>query len=86
MFYSIMYERAFAIPKMVRLAVAQLLLRTGTGSCTQRFKNEMGRQLRAIPAIGIQVGHFHTFERVATPVFIDYVLRNVVGLLVMHTN
>ena len=84
MLYSIMYERAFAIPKLVRVTKSLVLLRARTGSRRHGFKLGMERRLRSVPAMGIQVGHFHTFERVATPVFIDYVLRNVVGLLVVH--
>ena len=84
MLYSIMYERAFAIPKLVRVTKSLVMLRAGTVSRTPGFKHRMEQRLRSVPAMGIQVGHFHTFERVATPVFIDYVLRNVVGLLVIH--
>ena len=79
--YSILYEKAFSVPKLIRFTRATLLLRVA-GHCS--FLKCMRLQLGSIPAIGIQVGYFHTFERVATPVFIDYVLRNVVGLLLMH--
>ena len=38
-------------------------------------------QVRSIPAsVGIKVGDFHMLERVSTPVFVHYVITNIVNL------
>ena len=42
----------------------------------------VNRQVKSISADGINVGDFHTLERTSTPVFVDYVVRNIVNLLV----
>ena len=33
---------------------------------------------------GIKVGHFHTLERTSTPMFLQFVVENVVGMLVSY--
>ena len=42
------------------------------------------RQARSIQPVGIKVGGFHTLERLSTPIFIQYVLANVVNMLVAY--
>lgn len=73
------------IPEMVRLAKSNMLLRARRGSRLQDIYRIIQKRVRSVPEVGIQVGCFHTFERFATLVFVDYVLRNIVGLLVMHS-
>ena len=85
-FYSIMYERAYAIPITAGLTKSVVLSEAVTALRVPGLKRKVEMKLRSVPAIEIQVGRFHTFERVATPVFVDYVFRNVTGLLVMHLN
>ena len=40
------------------------------------------RRVRSIPSVGLKVGDFHMLERESTPIFMDYVLKNIVNLLV----
>ena len=84
--YSLMYEKAHAIPTMIGQTKSTVLLRVRSGVHSPGLKQKIEIYLRSVPAIGIQVGRFHTFERVATPVFVDFVFGNVMGLLVMHLN
>ena len=85
--YSILYEKAFMIPKMVKRTKTIMMLRIlKDTSMTTHFMAKMKRRLRSIPACGVRVGHFHMLERLSTPLFVDYVLRNVVGLLVVSDN
>ena len=69
--YSIMYERAFAIPKMVRLTKSVVLLRAGAVMRAPGLKQKIKMSLRSVPEVGIQFGRFHSFERVAMPIFVD---------------
>ena len=41
-------------------------------------------QIESIPAVGIQVGDFQMMEKTSTPIFLHYVLINVVSMLVAY--
>ena len=80
--YGFVYEKAFAIPNGIRELKGIMKVHASK----QRFwaeKAEMTKKMQAIPAFGIQVGNFHTMERTSTPIFVDFVVRNLAGLLVL---
>ena len=84
--YSLLYEKAFKTPTLFRQAIRAELMNLGTGKYRQAWTPAQQnmvrcRQLRSIPSIGIQVGQFHTLERTSTPVFLDFVLGNIVSML-----
>ena len=88
-FYCLLYGRAFQIPILFRKATALLLLRVRQ---QQQRRGErlmdmsfMMRRVRAIQPVGIKVGDFHIMERTSTPVFLHYVLTNVVSLLLAYS-
>ena len=82
--YAFVYEKAFAIPTGLQNLKGKLKM-----SLVRRYGRNlsitkaMEMQINSIPAIGLRVGDFHLMERVSTPVFMDYVVRNVVNLLVL---
>ena len=79
--YMLIYEKGFKVPDMFRKAKRTLRLRAqGRGRAHEILK----RQLMSIPAVGIKVGDFHMLERTSTPVFVDYILTNVVNMLVAY--
>ena len=84
--YSIIYDRAFMIPFRIGEAVKSMsvgmLPKMSRGQGAGRELLE--RQLRSIPRAGIRVGSFHTLERISTPVFIDYIIKNIVNMLVAY--
>ena len=49
-----------------------------------KLKKYAERCMWSVPSLGIRVGSFHTFERASTPIFIDFIVRNIAGLLVMQ--
>ena len=82
--YILVYDQAFKVPDLFGQAVRVTLLRVGKqrepGLAVK--KKVLDRQLKAVPAVGVKVGEFHTLERISTPVFLNYVLNNVVSMLV----
>ena len=81
LFYALVYEKAFAIPdgfERVKQALTYEIQVMQNG----RRKKILGKQLKAVRSVGLKVGDFHVLERESTPVFVDYVLRNIVNLLV----
>ena len=81
--YCIIYAKAFKVPLLVRKATTRLDILADRLD-NKALRNTLRRQLRSIPPLGIQVGSFHTLERTSTPVFLDYVLTNIVNMLVAY--
>ena len=83
--YSLMYQKAFKIPALFNQAVKGELtkLRLGRGRATggEAQTKVLVRQFMSIPSTGIKVGEFPTFERTSTPVYLDFVLKNVVSVV-----
>ena len=79
-FYAFVYDKAFGIPdglERVRRALT-LELRQMRDA---KFRRMIQKRLLSIPSVGLKVGDFHMMERESTPIFVDYVLRNIVNLL-----
>ena len=87
--YGILYQKAFSIPEKMELLKNGFLNSAQKSTSTTtlddkspRILSEMNREIRGIRNVGVKVGSFHTLERESTPNFVDFVLRNVVSLLV----
>ena len=80
--YSIVYQKAFEIPSRFTQTVQKFLVHLPKGG--SRKAEAVAKELRSIQRLGIKVGGFHTFERASTPVFMDYVVTNVVNMLVAY--
>ena len=61
----------------------KLMLRSTKG-LGKAERNMLKRQLRSISSMGIKVGEFHMLERSSTPVFLHYILTNIVNMLVAY--
>ena len=76
--YTLLYEKGFMVPRLFEQAKTMLML-----SGTQAEREMLRRQVKSIPPLGIMVGQFHMLERTSTPVFMHYVLSNIVSMLVV---
>ena len=79
--YTLMYEKGFKVPTLFGKTRTLLMLRANRNVSRADWK-VLKRRLISIPSMGIKVGGFHTLERTSTPVFLNYVLTNVVSMLV----
>ena len=87
--FTLIYETAFnKVPAVFERTINTELTKLGPGkgrgqTCPFRLgpANILGRQLRSIPSVGIKVGEFHTLERTSTPVFLDFVVKYVVSMV-----
>ena len=83
--YCVFYEKAFAIPDGAKdLKSEMLVVVHGNRMIPKAEKVRQAKKIRAIPSLAIRVGDFHTMERTSTPVFIDFVVRSVMSLLVLR--
>ena len=83
--YAFVYDKAFTIPDGIQnlKRILKLRLVRKRGKALLMTTKALEMQLNSIPLVGLRVGDFHMMERVSTPVFMDYVVRSIVNLLVM---
>ena len=80
LFYTIPYEKAFKIPALFGQVKSLLQVQASAlGVAERRIVRRQGISIRPE---GIKVGEFHTLERTSTLVFMNYVLCNIVNMLV----
>ena len=78
--YALVYEKGFQVSDTFQKAKTLLRFHaTRNGRVGERKILE--KQFMSIPPVGIKVGEFHSLERTSTPVFLHYVLMNVVNML-----
>ena len=75
-----MYNFAYRIPIWVELVKDEILLQS------QSLKNmlqrrELRMRMKAIPKLAIKSSQFHQIERESTPIFVDFVVEQTLGLL-----
>ena len=81
--YALLYEKGFTVAALFENAKNKLVLHSRRGANGAEWKI-LKRQVRSIPTVGIKVGEFHMLERTSTPVFIQYVLTNIVNMLLAY--
>ena len=83
--YCITFHKAFATPmltKKVKSKLSNFVKTTIHGA--DRLEYE--KLIRSIPPIGIKVGSFHSFERMSTPNFLAFALKNITRILIGYRN
>ena len=84
-FYCVIFQKAFDIPKLTK-AVKATLLNVAKLKSTGHTRRLFGARIRSMPAIGIQVGNFHQFERMSTPNFLSFGIKNIIRVLIAFRN
>ena len=80
-FYSVMWDNASLIQFMIRELKDELgVLTAASGVVSHR--QYWRRISRSVPCVGVSVGGFRSMERDSTLIFMDFVLKNLVSLLV----
>ena len=52
-----------------------------TGLRVHWARNYLERILQSVPVLGVNVGGFHEAERESVPIFMDFVVKQIVNLL-----
>ena len=83
--YTVVYAKAMLVPSLFKQEKRAVRYRAGRSRKMNKVENTiLQTRLLSIPSVGIKVGEFYTFERNSIPVFLDYVLRNIVSMLVAY--
>lgn len=82
--YPLVYAKGVKIPGIFQ-KVRSLLRVVGRGLADHGYCKELERQLASVPpVVGIQVGGFHVLERNSIPVFLHYIVTNIVNMIVAY--
>ena len=81
--FNVLYDRGFAVPRCIKRTKSLLLgkLKILAGHYDGRAVDEARRKVLHIRNIGIRVGSFHHLQRVSTPTFVDFCLKNTARLV-----
>ena len=79
--HTVVYDKAFKVPELITKVRSALRLPTRSVR-DEAQRNGLYKQLRSIPAVSVKVGEFHMMERTSTLEFLDYLLTNIVSMLV----
>ena len=82
--YILIYGTGFKVSDAFCKVKHMLRLRASRYGRRRREWKTLDRQLKSIPSVGIKVGQFHVLERTSTPIFLHYVLINIVNMLVAY--
>ncbi|CAG7784866.1 unnamed protein product [Allacma fusca] len=81
--FVITFSKAFQVPGDFVEMKRNILFLSRKLSAAEE-KRIITRLLKSIPDVGVKIGRFQTFERTSTPTFFDFIVNNVVSLLVAH--
>lgn len=84
--YCTMFHKAFAFPTVIRKFRLKVEYMAKQGILESEKRKEILRWIRSVPPVGIKVGIFHTFERMSTPNFLGFGIRNIVRVLIAFRN
>lgn len=83
--YPFCYDKGFSIPRSAARLQSLLMLRLKQSRViTKAQKGHTLRQLRSLRKVAIQVGNFHHLQRVSTPIFLDFSVKNMVRLVMFY--
>ena len=81
--FIFLYDKGFSVPRRVaklqKLQIYQLRMSASLG---ERDKKIMTRQWKSVGRIGIMVGNFHYLQRMSTPNYLDFCVKNLVRLVI----
>ena len=78
-----MYNFAYRIPIYVELVKDEILFQSQSLKNTLQ-RREIRMRMKAIPKLAIKSSQFHQIERESTPIFLDFVVQQTLGLLLTY--
>ena len=82
LFYCVLFHKAFSVPMVVKKLKKEMVSFVKHNVTDEDEKKILCRVIRSIPLVGIRVGEFHNFERMSTPNFMAFVVKNVTRVLI----
>ena len=83
--YTVVYAKALRVPVLFENSKIAILRRASRRRKMNKLENAiLQKRLMSVPPVGIKVGGCHILERTSIPTFLDYVLRNIVSMLVAY--
>lgn len=80
--FAVVYNRAFEIETLSEELSMEILVQCQHVSF-KGTRDEFKKRIIAVRPIGIKLGGFYKVEREAAPIFTDFVLQQIIGLLLI---
>ncbi|CAG7716133.1 unnamed protein product [Allacma fusca] len=80
--FAVIYDKAFSIPEKFQIFKEELHVASKMSNLTPLQERLIEKTIYSDRNVGIQVAGFHNFERASTIRFVDFVSRNISGLLI----
>lgn len=84
--YSMLFHNAFSIPMLMTMLKKKVENVVKMNATTAREKAILLKSIRALPSVAIKVGNFHGFERMSTPNFMGFSVKNITRILIAARN
>lgn len=83
--FSVTYDRGFSIPRRVAQLKSSLSSTLKlVDLMTEDEKATILRKLGSVGLVAIRVGHFHHLQRVSTPNFVDFCVKNMARMVIAY--
>ena len=84
--FSFAYDNGFSIPRSLQKLKRLLIFKVNqTDSEFESFsRKSICRGIRSIGTVAVKVGNFHVLQRTSTPLFVDFCIKNVLRLVIVH--
>ena len=83
--FSVLYDRGFSIPRKVAQLKSSLSSTLKlVDLMTEDEKATILRKLGSVGLVAIRVGHFHHLQRVSTPNFVDFSVKNTARMVIAY--
>ena len=84
--YNILYDRGFAIPRHFAALKKSILLKlklkaTHQGTIQTQSQLSIAKGVKSVRVMAVRVGEFHYLQRLSTPTFLDFCIKNIMRLI-----
>ena len=80
--YTVLFQLAYGVPEKAE-ELRRVIGLTSAGLKSPLHRKHCEKVLSSIPMMALRVGGFHTIERESVPIFADFVVQQIVGLLLL---
>jgi hypothetical protein len=80
--YTVMFQLAYGVTEKAE-ELRRAIRLTSAGLKFPLHLRHCEKVLKSIPMMAMSVGGFHTIERESVPIFVDFVVKQIVSLLLL---
>ena len=83
--FHTIYSQGFSIPRRMKRLRSSLVMKLGKFDfVTDQRRGILKRQVESIGNVAVRVGQFHYLERISTPRYLDFCVKNIMRLVMAY--